>query len=134
MIRIQVRWLTLLEISSFFSELSRTLNHGISILALYSIYALEPSVRGNRGKGKVDLPAVVFPSGKPFDASTWDPVAGSSFDELRNPIEVFIKAQWKPETVDSAHIGLQLVGQRWQENLFAMLKQIEDAVAQLEKS
>ncbi|CUA77747.1 hypothetical protein RSOLAG22IIIB_12815 [Rhizoctonia solani] len=83
----------------------------------------------------LDLPVVVFPSGKPFDASTWDAAAGSSSDQLRNPIEEFIKTQWKPETFDGAPIGLQLVGRRWQEeNLFAMLKQVEDAVAQFEKS
>ncbi|CUA73351.1 Acetamidase [Aspergillus nidulans FGSC A4] [Rhizoctonia solani] len=82
----------------------------------------------------LDLPAVVFPSGKPFDASTWDAAAGSSSDELRNPIEEFIKTRWKPETFDGAPIGLQLVARRWQEeNLFAMLKQVEDAVARIEK-
>ncbi|CAE6486745.1 unnamed protein product [Rhizoctonia solani] len=83
----------------------------------------------------LDLPAVVFPFGKPFDASNWDSATESSSGEPRNPIDEFVKAQWKPEAFDGAPIGLQLVGRRWQEEkLLAALKHVEDAVAQFEKS
>ncbi|KEP48490.1 glutamyl-tRNA(Gln) amidotransferase subunit A [Rhizoctonia solani 123E] len=81
----------------------------------------------------LDLPAVVFPSGKPFDASTWEPATNSVLGEPRNPFDEFVTAQWNPETYDGAPIGLQLVGRRWQEeNLLAALKHVEDAVAQFE--
>ncbi|CAE6522259.1 unnamed protein product [Rhizoctonia solani] len=83
----------------------------------------------------LDLSAVVFPSGTPFDASTWEPTTGSLPDEPRNPIDGFVKAQWNPETFHGAPIGLQLVGRRWQEEkLLAALKEVEDAVNQFEKS
>ncbi|KDN37510.1 hypothetical protein RSAG8_10109, partial [Rhizoctonia solani AG-8 WAC10335] len=83
----------------------------------------------------LDLPAVVFPFGEPFDASNWDSATESSSGEPRNPIDEFVKAQWKPEAFDGAPIGLQLVGRRWQEEkLLAALKHVEDAVAQFEKS
>ncbi|CAE6470649.1 unnamed protein product [Rhizoctonia solani] len=47
----------------------------------------------------------------------------------------WIGAQWNPENFNGAPIGLQLVGRRWQEEkLLAALKQVENAVAQFEKS
>ncbi|KAJ1305475.1 hypothetical protein OPQ81_000482 [Rhizoctonia solani] len=83
----------------------------------------------------LDLPAVVFPSGKPFDASTWESTTDSLFRETRNPIDAFVQSQWDPETFDGAPIGLQLVGRRWQEEkLLATLKHVEDAVNRFEKS
>ncbi|CAE7062050.1 unnamed protein product [Rhizoctonia solani] len=83
----------------------------------------------------LDLPAVVFPSGEPFDASAWELATGLSSGEPRNEIDAFVKAQWDPKTFDNAPIGLQLVGNRWQEErLLAALKHIENAVAQYEQS
>ncbi|KAH7337928.1 general amidase GmdA [Rhizoctonia solani] len=83
----------------------------------------------------LDLSAIVFPSGAPFNASTWEATTGSLPDEPRNPIDEMVKAQWNPKTFDGAPIGLQLVGRRWQEEkLLAALKQVEGAVAHFEKS
>ncbi|KAF8683449.1 Amidase, partial [Rhizoctonia solani] len=82
----------------------------------------------------LDLPSVVFPSGEPFRASTWESTNSSPSDEPRNPIDAFVKEQWDPEAFDGAPIGLQLVGRRWQEEkLLAMLKDVEDAVVRFEK-
>ncbi|GAB1522878.1 hypothetical protein RhiTH_006003 [Rhizoctonia solani] len=82
----------------------------------------------------LDLPAVVFPSGKPLQASSWASASRSSDDQPRNPMEELVRAQWNPETFDGAPVGLQLVGRRWQEEkLLAVLKHVEDAVARFEK-
>ncbi|CAE6460894.1 unnamed protein product [Rhizoctonia solani] len=76
----------------------------------------------------LDLPAAVFPAGKPFDASQWKSGVGLTLGEPRNSIEEFVTGQWNSETYDGAPIGLQLVGRRWQEEkLLADLK-IVDAV------
>ncbi|KAH7319549.1 amidase signature domain-containing protein [Rhizoctonia solani] len=83
----------------------------------------------------LDLSAIAFASGKPFDASNWEPTISSASSEPRNPVDEFLRAQWNPETFDGGPIGLQLVGRRWrEEKLLAALKQVEDAVAQFEKS
>ncbi|CAE6469135.1 unnamed protein product, partial [Rhizoctonia solani] len=83
----------------------------------------------------LDLPAVVFPSGKPFDSSAWEPANDSSRVEPRNPFDEFVGAQWDPKTFDNAPVGIQLVGRRWQEEkLMAALKHVEDAVSRFEKS
>jgi amidase len=77
----------------------------------------------------LDLPAAVFPTGKPFSASQWKSTKGLSPNKPRNPIEEFVANQWKPETYDGAPIGLQLVGRRWQEEkLLADLKVIDAVV------
>ncbi|CAE6378822.1 unnamed protein product [Rhizoctonia solani] len=82
----------------------------------------------------LDLPAVVFPSGKPLQASSWASASHSPRDRPRNPFDEFVRAQWNPETFDGAPVGLQLVGRRWQEEkLLAVLKHVEDAVARFEK-
>ncbi|CCO33052.1 Acetamidase [Rhizoctonia solani AG-1 IB] len=56
----------------------------------------------------LDLPAVAFPSGKPFDASTWEFKSSSSGDKHLNPIDEFVRAQWDPNTFDGAPVSLQL--------------------------
>ncbi|CEL63928.1 Acetamidase OS=Emericella nidulans (strain FGSC A4 / ATCC 38163 / CBS 112,46 / NRRL 194 / M139) GN=amdS PE=2 SV=1 [Rhizoctonia solani AG-1 IB] len=84
----------------------------------------------------LDLPAVVFPSKKPFDASAWE--SGSKSNSLRdkplNPIDEFVRAQWDPKAFDGAPISLQLVGRRWQEEkLLGALHHVEDAMVLFDK-
>ncbi|KAL5639457.1 hypothetical protein ACGC1H_006827 [Rhizoctonia solani] len=81
----------------------------------------------------LDLPHVVFPSGSPFDARTWE--AQTALLPARNPIEAICQEQWDPKKFDGAPVGLSLVGRRLQEErLFGILKQVEDAVRGFEKS
>ncbi|CCO31140.1 Acetamidase [Rhizoctonia solani AG-1 IB] len=83
----------------------------------------------------VDLPAVVFPVGKPFDASLWRSGDRTAHVNIRNPTEEFVSNQWNPETYDGAPIALQLVGRRWQEEkLISNLRIVDEVVARQENS
>ncbi|KAH7325398.1 amidase [Rhizoctonia solani] len=80
----------------------------------------------------LDLPQVTFPSGSPFNASSWGARAPPL--QPRNPIEAVFQAQWDPKKFDGAPIGLSLVGRRWQEEkLLGILKQVDDAVKMFDK-
>ncbi|KAJ1300062.1 hypothetical protein OPQ81_011182 [Rhizoctonia solani] len=81
----------------------------------------------------LDLPDVAFPSGKPFDASTW--VAQEAPLQPRNPLEAIFQGHWEPKKFDGVPIGLALVGRRLQEEkLLGVLKQVEEAVNAFETS
>ncbi|CAE6499414.1 unnamed protein product [Rhizoctonia solani] len=83
----------------------------------------------------LDLPAVVFPSGKPLDATAWDSSREAALPAARNPVEEFVRNQWKPETYHGAPVALQLVGRRLhEEKVLAILNVIEDAVARFENA
>ncbi|EUC54301.1 glutamyl-tRNA(Gln) amidotransferase subunit A, putative [Rhizoctonia solani AG-3 Rhs1AP] len=74
----------------------------------------------------LDLPAAVFPSGKPFNVEEWKSGTHPPVGNPRNPIEKFVADQWHPDTYDGAPVGLQLVGRRWQdEKLIAHLKIVD---------
>ncbi|KAG8744637.1 hypothetical protein FRC10_009670 [Ceratobasidium sp. 414] len=82
----------------------------------------------------LDLPGVVFPSGKPLDAATWDRSREVALPAARNAVEEFVRGQWRPETYDGAPVALQLVGRRLhEEKVLAILNVVEDAVARFEK-
>lgn len=82
----------------------------------------------------LDLPGVVFPSGEPVDAAAWDRSKEAALPAPRNPVEEFVRGQWRPETYDGAPVALQLVGRRLhEEKVLAILNVIEDAVARFEK-
>ncbi|KAG8706279.1 hypothetical protein FRC09_002494 [Ceratobasidium sp. 395] len=82
----------------------------------------------------LDLPGVVFPSGKPLDAAAWDRSRELALPAARNAVEEFVRGQWRPETYDGAPVALQLVGRRLhEEKVLAILNVIEDAVARFEK-
>ncbi|CAE6456123.1 unnamed protein product [Rhizoctonia solani] len=83
----------------------------------------------------LDLPAVVFPSGKPLDATTWDSSREASLPAARNPVEEFVRNQWNPKTYHGAPVALQLVGRRLhEEKVLAILNVVEDAVARFENA
>ncbi|CAE6458464.1 unnamed protein product [Rhizoctonia solani] len=79
----------------------------------------------------LDLPAAVFPLGKPFDASRWKSESHPSHAGPRNTTEEFVANQWDPDTYDGAPIALQLVGRRWQEEkLLADLRVVDEVMKQ----
>ncbi|CAE6482581.1 unnamed protein product [Rhizoctonia solani] len=81
----------------------------------------------------LDLPHAVFPSGSPFDASTWVPQATPL--QSRNPLEAIFQKHWDPKKFDGAPVGLSLVGRRLEEErLLGVLKQVEEALEMFEKS
>ncbi|KAJ1302589.1 hypothetical protein OPQ81_002906 [Rhizoctonia solani] len=83
----------------------------------------------------LDLPAVVFPSGKPLDATTWDSSREAALPAARNAVEDFVRNQWNPKTYHGAPVALQLVGRRLhEEKVLAVLNVIEDAVARFENA
>ncbi|CAE6428138.1 unnamed protein product [Rhizoctonia solani] len=83
----------------------------------------------------LDLPAVVFPSGKPLDATAWDSSREATLPAARNPVEEFVRNQWNPKTYHGAPVALQLVGRRLhEEKVLAILNVVEDAVAQFENA
>jgi amidase len=76
----------------------------------------------------VDCPSVVFPAGQ-HHASTFKSSPDYPRHMPRNQTEEYITAQWDPEVYDNAHIGLQLVGRRLnEEKLLGTLKVVEAAV------
>ncbi|QRV80445.1 amidase [Ceratobasidium sp. AG-Ba] len=82
----------------------------------------------------LDLPGVVFPSGNALDAAAWDRSREIALPAPRNPVEEYVRGQWRPETYDGAPVALQLVGRRLhEEKVLAILNVIEDAVAKFEK-
>ncbi|KAG9094623.1 hypothetical protein FS749_012119 [Ceratobasidium sp. UAMH 11750] len=82
----------------------------------------------------LDLPGVVFPSGKSLDAASWDRAREFVLPPARNAVEEFVRGQWRPETYDGAPVALQLVGRRLhEEKVLAILNVVEDAVARFEK-
>ncbi|CAE6459376.1 unnamed protein product [Rhizoctonia solani] len=76
----------------------------------------------------LDLPAAVFPSGKPFNAKEWKSGTRPSLGKPRNSIEEFVAGQWDPDTYEGAPVALQLVGRRWQEEKLLGDLKIVDAV------
>ncbi|KAL5640175.1 hypothetical protein ACGC1H_007446 [Rhizoctonia solani] len=83
----------------------------------------------------LDLPAVVFPSGKPLDATAWDSSREAALPAARNPVEEFVRNQWNPKTYHGAPVALQLVGRRLhEEKVLAILNVVEDAVARFENA
>ncbi|KAF8753954.1 Amidase [Rhizoctonia solani] len=83
----------------------------------------------------LDLPAVVFPSGKPLDAATWDRSREAALPAARNMVEEFVRNQWDPSTYNGAPVSLQLVGRRLhEEKVLAILNVVEDAVARFENA
>ncbi|CEL54287.1 fatty-acid amide hydrolase [Rhizoctonia solani AG-1 IB] len=83
----------------------------------------------------LDLPAVVFPSGKPLDATTWDRSQETALPVARNAVEEFVRNQWDANTYNGAPVSLQLVGRRLhEEKVLAILNVVEDAVARFENA
>ncbi|CAE6496540.1 unnamed protein product [Rhizoctonia solani] len=75
----------------------------------------------------LDLPAAVFPVDV-FDAKRWKSGVHLPPPVPRNPIEELVASQWDPDKYDGSPIGLQLVGQRWQEETLIAHLRVVDAV------
>lgn len=82
----------------------------------------------------LDLPGVVFPTGKRLSATDYPNTPAESLPPARNDAEAYIRKQWDPKTYAGAPINLQLIGRRHcEEQLLAILNVVETATRTLDE-